>query len=208
LRLTNPGPGPIVVKRIEMMVARFGMGVAWEELPALGPLHLPEDPNHIEEVSVEWTPTEGGHRCVRAAIHIDSLPQPLQVGRNLEVLESTGERSIWRVPFRLGNPTDERAPVFLQVKGGNPEAVEAHVRIGRFARDGQPVWLNAKEEVDAELVLRAQNNAAIESVHTVEAILGGKLLDGIQVEVHCPVRASRKLEREIGTHGADMAMTH
>src|SRR5712692_2329155 len=111
LRLTNPGPGPIVVNRIEMMVARFGMGVGWEELPAIGPLHLPEDRNHIEEVSIEWTPTEGGHRCVRAAIHVDSLPLPLRVGRNLEVLESTGERAMWRVPFRLGNPTHERAPV-------------------------------------------------------------------------------------------------
>ena len=191
LYLKNSGPKPVVVKRIEIMIARFGMGVAWEELPPPGPLNLPADPNHVEEVKVEWTPTQGGHRCVRAAIHTETLPRPLRVGRNLHVIESTEDRTRWQVPFRLGNPKNERLPVYLEVGGNDPGATEAHVIIaGRMLRPGQPVWLSPKEEVDAVLFIRARSDAALESVNTVEATIAGQFLDGIQVVVHRPARST------------------
>ena len=113
LALKNSGSQPITIKRIEFMVAQFGMGVRWEQLPAVEQLTLPASPAHIEEIAVQWTPTIGGHRCVRAAIHSDVLPHPLRIGRNLHVIESTAERNFWQVPFRLGNPENERMPVVL-----------------------------------------------------------------------------------------------
>src|SRR6266566_8938350 len=66
MALVNPGPASVTVTRIDVMVAQFGIGVQWEELAPLGPFLLPAAPDHIHEVTVEWTPTDGGHRCVRA----------------------------------------------------------------------------------------------------------------------------------------------
>ena len=45
--------------------------------------------------------------------------QPLRIGRNLEVIESTADRRTWQVPFRLGNPENERMPVTLELGGDN-----------------------------------------------------------------------------------------
>lgn len=187
MSLKNPGPEPVTVSRIETMVSQFGMGVPWEQLPAAGPLHLPAD--HVEEVSMQWTPLKGGHRCVRANIHIETLPQPLRIGRNLQVIESEAERAAWRLPFRLGNPEDERMPIVLEVDGNNPEVVATHLVINsHMLQPGEPIWLNAREEVNAILFLRARTNAALENVSTVEAYIGGRFLDGIQVVVHRPAR--------------------
>src|SRR2546422_4184141 len=113
LRLKNPSHKPITISRIETMVAQFGMGVRWEQLPAVGPFQLPAD--QPEEITIQWTPLKGGHRCIRAAIHIETIPEPLRVGRNLHVIESEAERTIWRVPFHLGNPEDRRMAIVLEV---------------------------------------------------------------------------------------------
>jgi hypothetical protein len=209
--LKNPGPGTVVVKRIEVKVARFGMGVPWEELTPIGPFTLPANPDHIEEVTMEWTPTQGGHRCLRAAIYVEPLPQPLRVGRNLEVIESAADRIWWRVPFHLGNPENERVPLLLQLGGSDPDAVDMRVLVnGRPVHPRRPVWLNAKEEVDAEVLLQARTDGAIESVNTVEAILGGQLLDGIEVVVHRPARWSahtpEKTEQDVMAYEAALAM--
>jgi hypothetical protein len=208
LTLKNGGSGPITISRVETMVAQFGIGVAWEPLPAVGPFHLPADPDYIEDVTMQWTPLKGGHRCVRANIHIETLPQPLRIGRNLQVIESEAERAMWNVPFRLGNPENQRMPIVLELGGNNPQAVGAQVMAnGRMVRSGEPIWLNAKEEVDAMLLLRARTNAALESANTVEATIGGRFIDGIQVVVHRPAltlnggrdieRSSRSVERTV-----------
>src|SRR5215469_6736505 len=82
LALKNTGPGAITINRIQFMVAGFGMGLGWEQLPPIDRLTLPADSQHIEDVAVQWTPTKGGHRCVRVTIESDVLPQPLTIGRN------------------------------------------------------------------------------------------------------------------------------
>ncbi len=219
LSLKNAGSEPVTISRIETMVARFGMGVAWEELPVVGPFHLPADPAYIEEVTMQWTPLKGGHRCVRATIHIETLPQPLRIGRNLQVIESEAERTMWNVPFRLGNPEDQRMPIVLDVGGDSPASIGAHVIVnGRMVRSREPIWLNAREEVDAMLLLRARTNAALESASTVEATIGGRFLDGIQIVVHRPaltrdarrdiMRASRGVERTVVMEEAAMLAMH
>jgi hypothetical protein len=188
LALENPEPAPLTVNRIELRIARFGMGVAWEELPPLGPFQLPADPNHIEHVRTEWTPTDGGHRCVRGTISVEGLTQPLRVGMNLHVIESAAERTHWRIPFRVGNPEPERQPLVLQV-AGNPDLVEARLMVGRRPiQPGDPLMLEGGEEREAMLLLHATTEEALEAVNTVEAFLGGRFLDGIQVEVHRPAR--------------------
>lgn len=188
LAFQNPGPDPLTVNRIELRIARFGMGVGWEELPPLGPFQLPADPNHIEHVRAEWTPTDGGHRCVRGAIHIEGVAQPLHVGLNLHVIESAAERDHWRVPFRVGNPQPERQPLVLQI-AGNLDLVGARLMVGgQLVQPGEPIMLGGGEEREALLLLHATTEEALEAVNTVEAFLGGRFLDGIQVEVHRPAR--------------------
>lgn len=190
LALQNPGPDPLTVHRIELRIARFGMGVRWEELPPLGPFQLPGDPAHIEEVHTEWTPTEGGHRCVRGSIHIEGAALPLYVGLNLHVIESAAERNSWRIPFLVGNPTPERQPLVLQT-AGNLDLVGARLMVGgRPIRPGEPLMLDGGEEREAVLLLHATTEEALEAVNTVEAFLGGRFLDGIQVELHRPARAN------------------
>jgi hypothetical protein len=192
LALKNPGPAPLTVNRIELRVARFGMGVAWEELPPLGPFQLPGDPQHTEEVRAEWTPTDGGHRCVRGTISVEGMATPLHVGLNLHVIQSAAERTHWRVPFRVGNPEPERQPLVLQVVG-NLDAIEARLMVGRRpVQPGEPILLDGREEREAVLLLHATTEEALEAVNTVEAFLGGRFLDGIQVEVHRPARITSR----------------
>jgi hypothetical protein len=190
--LKNSGPEAITVNRVQFMVAQFGMGLTWEKLPPVEQIALPANPRHIEEIEVQWTPTRGGHRCVHVIIEADILPQPLRTGRNLHVIESTAERSTWQVPFRLGNPEDERRPVVLELGGNNAAEVDAMILVnGRLLRAGQPVWLDAKQEVEARLLLHAPAHNAIEAIKTIEAYIDGRFIDGIQVEVYRSAYSAR-----------------
>jgi hypothetical protein len=201
LALKNTGPQAITINCIQFMVAGFGIGVGWEQLPPIEHITLPADPQHIEDVAVQWTPTRGGHRCVRVTIEADILPQPLRIGRNLEVIESTADRRTWSVPFRLGNPENEPRPVILELSGDNADGVDAAVLInGRPVLASGPVWLNAREEVEARLVLHTRTEEAISALKTVEAHIAGRFIDGIQVEVYRPAYRNRPLmmEPEVG----------
>jgi hypothetical protein len=212
LQLHNPGPGALTISRIETRVAQFGMGVAWEELPPLGPFHLPANPTYVEKITQQWTPLVGGHRCVRASIFIDQLPQPLRIGRNLHVIEAAAEMVRWQVPFRLGNPEQERKPVVLTVEQDRPHEVLAMVMMkGRIVPVGEPIWLAAGEEVDASLLLRARTRAAIESVNNIEASIDGRLIDGIQVIVQRPAQLQHPIyhaaeQTYVGTHQEDLVI--
>lgn len=187
LALKNPGPETITVNHIQFMVATFGIGVAWEKLPPIEQITLSANPRHVEEVAIQWTPTVGGHRCVRALIEADVLPRPIRIGRNLTVIESTAERRSWQVPFRLGNPENERMPITLDHGGSKADGIEALILVnGRLVGKGQPVWLNAKEEAEARMILHARTPEAIQAIKTVEAHIQGRFIDGIQVEVHRP----------------------
>jgi hypothetical protein len=189
--LLNPGPDDQTIERIDVKVAQFGIGVQWEQLPAIGPLALPAQPGRVVEAAVEWTPTVGGHRCVRAQIYVAGQAEPCTVGCNLHVIEAGAEERTWSVPFRLGNPERERAPIHFQIGGNNLVMVEATVRVdGRVVPLDQPVWLAPGEEVEAELLLRAKRAGALNHVRTVEAWVHGHLIDGIQVTVHRPAVAT------------------
>ena len=74
LALKNTGLEAITINRIQFMVAAFGMGLGWEQLPPIEHLILLADPQHVEDVAMQWTPTKGGHRCVRVTIEADVLP--------------------------------------------------------------------------------------------------------------------------------------
>ena len=196
--LRNAGPETITVNRVQFMVAQFGMGLAWEQLPPVEQITLPPNPDRIEEIAVQWTPTRGGHRCVHVIIEAAILPQPLRTGRNLHVIESAAERSTWQVPFRLGNPENERRPVVLELGGNNAKEVEAIVLVnGRLLPAGRPIWLDAKEEVEARLLLHAFTDQAIEAVKTIEAYIAGRFIDGIQVEVHRPAYSARHASSQL-----------
>lgn len=185
--LLNPGPDDVVVERIETRVARFGIGVAWETLPAIGPFTLSPDDHAIERATVRWTPRDGGHRCVRAAIHVKGLPFVCEVGRNLQVIEAAAEETFWRVPFLLGNPEPNAAPIELRIGGNEPVALDAWARVrGEIVRPDRSVWLEAGEQTEAELLIRARTDAPLRHVRTVEATIRGRLLDGIQVNVSRP----------------------
>lgn len=183
--LKNPGPEPLTVTRLEAKVSQFGMGASWEELPVIGPIELPGDPGHIEEVTMRWTPRTGGHRCVRANIFVEQEPQPFLAGCNLTIIESEAHKRQWDIPFRLGNPEPVRMPIVLDVHG--TEEVRQYVIVnGRVVRAGQPIWLEAGEEVDARLMLHAQTLEALESVNRIEAMIGDRFLDGIEVILRRP----------------------
>lgn len=185
--LLNPGPDDVIVERIETRVARFGIGLTWETLPAIGPLTLPPDEHVIERATVEWTPLEAGHRCVRATIHVKGMPHACEVGRNLHVIAAEAQEEFWRVPFLLGNPEERAAPLELRIGGNEPAALDAWVRVrGEIVRPDRSVWLQAGEEAEAELLIRARTDAPLRHVRIVEATIHGRLLDGIQVNVSRP----------------------
>jgi hypothetical protein len=114
----------------------------------------------------------------------------MHVGRNLQVIESEAARSHWNVRFRVGNPERERQPVALELGAG--EGVEATLLVkGRRHAEGEPVWLDGGEEVDARLLLHAPTGTALESASTVEAWINGRFIDGIQVVISRPAFVSR-----------------
>lgn len=183
--LTNPGPGEVVVERIDVRIAEFGMGLRGEQLPPAGPVILPPDPERIETVVFTWTPERAGHRCVRAELRVRNAPS-LYVGRNLDVIQANATDELWRVPFRLGNPSRKAAPIVVRVGGeGAMHDLEAAVWArGQLAH--RPIWLGPREEVDATLELRAAAGPEVEAVRTVEAYHGDRLIDGIQVTLWRP----------------------
>ncbi len=192
LALKNVGPEAVTVKHIQFMIAAFGMGVAWEKLPLIDSMVLPSSPTHVERVSVQWTPTVGGHRCVRVEIEVAHLPSPLHIGRNLTVLNSSADRRQWHMPFRLGNPADRRMPIALERSETLPQGVVAAILVnGLPVAKGQPVWLNAREEVDALMVLHARTEDELAVIETVEAFSEGRLIDGIRIELYRPAYLRR-----------------
>lgn len=186
LALRNSGPDPVTVNRIEFKVAGFGMGLQWEELPPISPVHVPVDPDHDYEVAIQWTPTKGGHRCVRGAIYIEGAPHPIHVGRNLDVIEAMADQDTWHIPFQLGNPETERKPVMLEIGKTGRELHAMLVVRGRLQPAGRPIWLNPGEVIDAQLILKARTLEQINDAQAVEAYIDSKLIDGIQVVVHRP----------------------
>ena len=189
--LANPGPDVVVVEHIAVKVALFGIGVDWEEIGTLGPIRLGPEPGAVHTHTIAWTPTIGGHRCVRASLKVAGADVPLIVGRNLQVIEASTDEDVWVQPFRLGNPRREASPIVLALGGNHLEDLRATVRVaGHEAPMGQPVWLRGGEEVPAELVLVAATDAAIDAIRTVEASVGGALIDGIEVVVRRPARVA------------------
>ena len=191
--LANPGPDDLVVERIEAKVAFFGIGLQWEALPRIGPYRLPADPQRIEHATISWTPTNGGHRCVRAEIYVQGIQQPYLVGRNLQVIEAAAEETFWSVPFRLGNPENAPAPIQLHTGGNDRAALDVAVRVGdRTVPLDRPIWLGAHEQVEAVLELRTQVEAPLAHLRTLEATIRDRLIDGIEVTVHRPAYAAPK----------------
>jgi hypothetical protein len=185
--LVNTGPDELVVERIEPRIATFGMGMPWEDLDPIGPFHLPPDPRHVERVSVEWTPASVGHRCVRASIHVRGRSAPLTVGRNLDVIRAGAHESGWRVPFHVGNPGREPAPIELRVDGEAEVALQAALRlVGGRPLAERPLLLRPGEAVAVDLGLFAPPGAALDAVRRVEAYIGDRLIDGIEVRVLRP----------------------
>ncbi len=192
--LANHGPKAVTVQRIEVAIAQFGMGVRWEQLDPIGPFDLPPDKRHIERASIEWTPRVGGHRCVRGTIHVEDAA-PIMVGCNLHVVNAGAEEHEWEVPFRVGNPTAERAPVALRLGADDALPVAMGLEVaGRPLAFDEPLWLAPGAEAEARLHLRAAPGPALAAVRTVEAFIGAQLLDGIQVTLLRPALVARASE--------------
>jgi hypothetical protein len=192
--LANPGPEAVTVQRIEVAIAQFGMGVRWEQLDPIGPFSLPPDPRRIERAAIEWTPRVGGHRCVRGTIHVAGAA-PVMVGRNLHVVNAGAEEHEWQVPFRVGNPAAARAPVLLRLGADDALPVAMGLEAaGRALAFDEPLWLAPGEEVEARLHLRATPGPALAAIRTVEAFIGARLLDGIQVTLLRPALVARASE--------------
>jgi hypothetical protein len=189
--LMNPGPDDVVVERIEVSVAEFGIGVQWRQLESIGPFALPADPRRIEHATLEWLPTSAGHCCVRASIYLRGSADPFTIGRNVQVIEAAAVEDTWTVRFRLGNPEPVAAPIVLTIGGNYPRELEAVLRVnGRALPADRPITLGPGAEVDAELLLRAHGDHALRVVRTVEATINGRLIDGIQIVLERPARAT------------------
>jgi hypothetical protein len=206
--LANPGPDAVVVEQIAVKVALFGIGVEWEEIGVLGPIRLEPDPAVVQTHSITWTPSVGGHRCVRATFQVEGASEPLIVGRNLQIIEASADEDVWVQRFRLGNPRPEAAPLVLALGGNHLDEIGATVRVaGRETPAGQPIWLQGGEVVAAELELIAETDAAIDAIRTVEASTGGTLIDGIEVIVRRPARIGRAVHAELPLVGVASSRT-
>ncbi len=195
--LTNPGPDVVVVEQIAVKVALFGIGLKWEDIGVLGPIRLEPEAGVVRTSTLAWTPTVGGHRCVRATLRVAGAADPLVIGRNLQVIEASADEDVWVQRFRLGNPLQEAAPMMLTLAGNHLDDLQATVRVaGRDAPLGQPIWLRGGEDVPAELVLIAKTDAALDAIRTLEGSIAGELVDGIEVVVRRPARVTTAVRHD------------
>jgi hypothetical protein len=184
LELSNTGTEPLTVQRIESRVAQFGMGVPWETLTPLGPFTIA--PKQVKHVTIEWTPSVGGHRCLQALIYTDLSPSPVRIGRNMYIIDAkTTTQPLWEVPFAIGNPTDQPAPVLLRIEH-DPHIQALLLVKNRVLYPGETIELVAKEEAQGNLLLWAETPDALNSAIAVEAFINGQFLDGIEVTVRKP----------------------
>ncbi len=201
--LLNPDSDEVVVERIAVRVALFGIGVTWCDLGSIGPFRLPPRSGVVRDAAITWTPDTGGHRCVRASIAVAGMPDPLVVGRNLHVIQASADEEVWRTPFLLGNPEPVPAPVALHLGGNDPRDLDAVVRVGGQRMPLQrPIWLGAGEVLRAELELRAVTERALDHARTLEGSIRGRLLDGIEVIVRRPARLLESDRPEVCAHTA------
>ena len=192
--LHNPGPDTVTVERISSQVALFGIGLDWEALPEIGPFVLPPDPHGVVHAQTFWTPTIGGHRCVRAHMHVARQSGVFTVGRNVQVIDAVEGEDAWNVPFKLGNRSARRRAYVFTIGGNDLASVGAQLWIhGRGITLDDPVWLHGYERVDAVLRLSAHTSSRLQHTRTVEAWTEGQLVDGIAVMVRRPA-ASRLAE--------------
>lgn len=190
--LTNPGPDPIYVERIETEVSHFGIGLSWEALKPVGPVILEPDPLRVHRAEMLWTPASAGHRCIRAAIYVRGAREPYRVGRNAQVLEAASDEDRWHIPFYLGNPFSKPVPIQLKMGGNDTRALAAEVYINqRRITPDESILLRPGEMVHAEFILTATSHMPLRHVRFVEAYAHGALLDGIQATVYRPAYAER-----------------
>jgi hypothetical protein len=187
IALTNPGPDPIVVERVAFQLASYGIGVQWEDLPTLGPITVPPNPERVETLAVQWTPSQAGHRCVKATVELAQPEVQINARCNLTVIEAAADEIAWRVPFHIGNPTQRRAPMVLAIDSGDAATVARVLVEGRPVAPGRPIRLEPDEVRAAEALIRALPGETA-SVHElrIEGFLDGQFLDGIAIRILQP----------------------
>ncbi len=161
------------------------MGVAWEQLPVVGPLTIA--PGKTETITVEWTPYTGGHRCVKAQLDLGN-GLTLSARCNLNIVRSPAEQDAWLARFQVGNPTAERAALRF-ITAGEAEQLHPFLRINQHSHAlDEPLWLDPGEVAPAIVLLRARSLEAIETQWTMEAWMHGTLLDGIGISISRPAK--------------------
>jgi hypothetical protein len=205
--LQNSTAAPIEIARVEMRIAPFGMGMEWENVPTPGAITVAPGATH--DIEASWTPTTGGHRCVRATIEqIAPTPWTYHLGCNLDVIDAEAHEGQWRIPFHMGNPTAKPAPIELVI-GDASEQLDALVLVhGRPYRRDQPIWLDPGAAAEAEVLLRAARPGMLAAIQTVEARIHGQLIDGIAIVVRrrAPLTAGMALPAERYSAPADLVM--
>src|SRR5260370_11348759 len=104
LALKNTGPEAITINRIQFMIAGFGMGLGWEQLPPIEHLILPADPQHVEDVAVQRTAAKGGASLFRVIIQGERPPPPTIIGRNLGGIEFKARPTDHQITFLPRHP--------------------------------------------------------------------------------------------------------
>ncbi len=205
LRLSNPSSEIMIVREIVFSVAQFGMGVAWEQLPVVGPFHIAA--GTTETITVEWTPYTGGHRCVKAQIDLGN-GLTLSARCNLNIVRSPAEQDAWLTRFQIGNPTDERAALSFTTAGG-AEQLQPFLQINHHSHAiDAPLWLDPGEIAQAVVLLRARSIDAIETLWRMEAWMHGSMLDGIGVAISRPVKILPPIRSALTLRSKDTPRAH
>lgn len=177
LKLMNNGAEQISIQHIELLVARFGIGMNWEYLTTVGALNIPA--YERAQVSSAWTPAFSGHCGVRAHIMTNLSDAPAHVGRNLRIMKAITP-GIWRTPFVLGNPLDQPAEIQLVIEH-DPRLVAMLIVNERALVSGETIALAGREETEGVLLLLAPTDEVLISMTTVEAFIVGQFVDGMAV---------------------------
>lgn len=169
--------------------ANFGIGQpdrVWEEIES-DEIDVPR--NSIREAEVRWTPGSTGHLCIKADLyHIEDINTDNNYGQENCHVGPTSSPA--RITFRVWNPTNEPAMIYLELRQhlDRENNDERSVLWGSSIVHPDPQLIKPGDYMDAEVIVdpdlaEVKVIKGQKGYFTLSGFINGKMIGGIDFEI-------------------------
>jgi hypothetical protein len=169
--------------KVNLRWVQFGAGQpnsAWTPITPAPEVDVPA--NGTKEAEAHWTPAVTGHVCLQAELyHVEDINSANNKGQENCHVGPTSSPA--RVPFKIWNPTDKAAAMFLEVRQMSP---------------AQPIWKTTVEHPDPQIVPpggSTEGTVIIEPVQpsdcrqpadfALTGFIAGQVVGGVNFRISC-----------------------